>query len=61
MTSMVIETEQLEVVLKDVTGLLTILHKEEDLGLEQTSIRIEINALEALVKKVYRLSQETYK
>jgi len=58
MTQMVIETDELEKILKDILGVLTTLHQEEAAGLEQTSIRIEINALEAIAERVNRVGRQ---
>ena len=58
MTKAIVETDELERILKDILGVLTTLHQEEDAGLEQTSIRIEINALEAIAEKVNRVGRQ---
>ena len=55
MEKIILDLKKLELVLNDMDGLLAILHKEEEAGLEQTSLRIEINALESIANKMYQL------
>ena len=51
----IFEIQKLEFVLNDVNGLLAILYEEEKAGLQQTSLRIEVNALESLARKMTQL------
>ncbi len=50
-----VSSQQIENLLCEVGGLLTSLYAEEQAGLESTSLRIEINALEAVNRQLREL------
>ncbi len=50
-----VSSQQIENLLCEVSGLLTSLYAEEQAGLESTSLRIEINALESVNRQLREL------
>ena len=61
MKKLVVDPQKLEFVLNDVNGLLAILYEEEKAGLQQTNLRIEVNALESIAKKMTQLGCKQYR
>lgn len=54
-----IESTELENVLGDLRGLLDVLHQEELAGLQSTSLRIEINAVESIQRKLFQMIKQS--